>query len=188
MNSAVYDANVLFSPLLRDFLLRLAADGVLQTPYWSDEIHNEWTRSVLKRRPYLTWENLERTCQEMDLEFPDSLVRGYEHLIPTLQLPDQNDRHVLAVAIHVKAECIVTNNLKDFPKTALQPYGIEALSADEFVIRLIQKSAKLVLATAKGHRASFTRPSLTISEYLANMKKQRLPQTVAFLEQHKDEI
>jgi len=43
----------------------------------------------------------------MDVHAVDALVTGYEDLIPCLQLPDPNDRHVLAAAIRAEAEVIV---------------------------------------------------------------------------------
>ena len=33
-----------------------------------------------------------------------------------MQLPDEGDRHVLALAVHYEADVIVTWNSKDFPK------------------------------------------------------------------------
>ena len=39
---------------------------------------------------------------------PDCLVRGYEDLEPKLDLPDPDDRHVLAAAIRTGAQAIVT--------------------------------------------------------------------------------
>jgi hypothetical protein len=50
MISAVLDACVLYSGTLRDFLLRLAEGGMVY-PYWTEEIQNEWTRSLLEKRP-----------------------------------------------------------------------------------------------------------------------------------------
>jgi len=185
--SAVYDACVLYPASLRDFLLRLAfAD--LVSPFWSKEIHDEWTHSLLRNRPNLKRENLERTRREMDYHFPDGLVRGYEFIIPTLTLPDPGDRHVLAAAIHVKAKYIVTLNLKHFPKTALEPYGIEAVSPEEFVLQLIQNDPNHVLQAVKDHRRELTRPPKTVDEYLATLEKQHLPKTVAFLREHKGEL
>jgi predicted nucleic acid-binding protein len=136
MIKAVLDACVLYSGSLRDFLLHLARRRTF-SPFWSLEIQNEWARGLLKKRSELTPEKQKRTCRRMNLHFPDSCVRGYESIISTLVLPDANDRHVLAVAIHAKAEYIITFNLKDFPKTVLQSYGVEALLPEEFVLRLI---------------------------------------------------
>ena len=187
MSSAVLDACVLYSALLRDFLLRLAEDNLF-SPFWSEEIRSEWIYNLLRNRSDLRRENLARTCREMDFYFPRSLIRDYESLIPTLQLPDSNDRHVLAVAIHAKAEYIVTFNLNDFPNAALKQYGIEAISPDEFVVRLIQESPYAFLRAVKKHRLSLTRPPKTVEEYLATLEKQGLAQTVAFLREHKDNI
>jgi len=183
MISAVYDACVLYPAALRDFLLRLAF-AQLVSPFWSEEIRSEWIDNLLRNRPDLKREKLEHTRWEMDFHFPNSLVRGYEPIIPTLRLPDPNDRHVLAVAVYVKAQYIVTFNLGDFPKTALQLYGIEVASPDEFVFRLIQKIPDRVLWAVKSHRSSLSRPPKTVDEYLATLEKQGLPKTVAFLREH----
>jgi len=187
MISGVLDACVIYPAPLRDFLLRLA-DAKLVVPFWSEEIQYEWTHSLLHKRSDLKRERLERTCREMSSHFPNALVRGYESITPTLQLPDLNDRHVLAVAIHVQAEYIVTFNLDDFPNAILRPYGIEAVSPDEFVLRLIQETPRTVLQAVKKHRLGLIRPPKTVDEYLATMEKQGLPKTVAFLREHRDEI
>jgi len=187
MISAVYDACVLYSASLRDFLLRLAEEKLV-LPFWSEEIQNEWSRSLLKNRLDLNPENVKQTRKNMDLHFPDSLVQGYESIIPTLTLPDTNDRHVLAIAIHVNAKYIVTFNLDDFPKTILRSYGIEAVSPDEFVQQLFQQFPRPLLLTAKNHRLSLVRPTKTVGEYLATLEKQGLPMTVAFLREHESDI
>ena len=56
----------------------------------------------------------------------DDLVEEYEDLIPSLSLPDENDRHVLAALIKGDARMIIAMNLKDFPNEVLQKYEIEA--------------------------------------------------------------
>ena len=187
MEAAVFDACVLYSAPLRDFLLRLGYAKLVH-PFWSEDIHEEWIRSLLKTRSGLHRERLERTRREMDAKFPHSLVTGYETIIPTLRLPDRNDQHVLAAAIHVKAAFIVTLNLKDFPESALAPYGIQAISPDHFVVRLIDYDADALLDAVAGHRAALRRPAKTVEEYLETLERQRLFKTVAFLREHRGEI
>ncbi|MEO0593926.1 MAG: hypothetical protein AAFZ38_10125 [Myxococcota bacterium] len=68
-------------------------------------------------------------------KFPESLVEGYQPLTTILNLPDANDRHVLAAAIRCGAQHIVTENLKDFPNGYLEQFGVEPISADEFLSR-----------------------------------------------------
>jgi predicted nucleic acid-binding protein len=187
MISAVLDACVLYSAPLRDLLLCLA-DAEWVNPFWSVEIQNEWVRNLLKNRSDLKPENLARTCREMDTHFPESLVQGYEHITATLSLPDQDDCHVLAAAIHSEADYIVTFNMRDFSSSALAPYQVKAISPDDFVLHLIQKETHRVLKVVKKRRLGLTRPSKTVEEYLTTLEKQDLPKTVAFLREHKDEI
>jgi hypothetical protein len=54
-------------------------------------------------------------------------VGGYEHRIDDLDLPDENDRHVLAAALECGAHIILTFNLRHFPPAAL-PTGIAAVT------------------------------------------------------------
>ena len=137
----LYDACVLYPAPLRDLLMHLALADLFQAR-WTDAIHDEWTRNVLANRPDLTPESLGRCRELMDAHVPDCLVAGYEPLIPTLSLPDPDDRHVLAAAIHGGAGTIVTFNLGDFPASALGPFSIEAVHPDEFVVRLWDESPR----------------------------------------------
>lgn len=95
---AFYDANVLYPSELRNLLMHLALTGLFRAR-WSAAVHEEWISSLLANRPDLTREKLERTRRLMDQHAGDALVTGYEHLISGLQLPDPNDRHVVAAAI-----------------------------------------------------------------------------------------
>jgi len=136
----------------------------------------------------LKCENIERTCEKMNLHFPKSLVRGYESIIPTLQLPDMNDRHVFAAAIHVNAGYIVTFDLGDFPNTILQSHNIEAVLPDDFILRLLQSESYRVVRAIRRFRTKLTRPPKTVDEYLATLEKQGLAKTVAFLRERKDDL
>ena len=186
-DTAVFDACILHSAPLRDFLLRLGYAKLVR-PIWSEAIHAEWIRSVLRRRPDLQRERLERTRREMDAKFPNSLISGFAEITPTLHLPDPDDRHVLAVAIHAEAPLIVTFDLDHFPESALAPYGIKAIAPDDFVTRLIAYDADALLDAVAQHRAALTRPVKTVEEYLATLEQQRLPETVAFLRKHREKI
>lgn len=184
---AVFDACVFYPGALRDLLLHLANVKVVRAR-WTDEIHMEWIRSVLRNRPDLNRESLEQTSHRMNQKFRYARVRNYEDLIETLRLPDPNDRHVLAAAIRSQASIIVTNNLSDFPPASLNRYKIEAISPDEFIVRLIRDHADAVLQAVNDHRTRLARPPKTPEEYLATLTKQGLPQTVAFLREHITEI
>lgn len=69
----------------------------------------------------------------MRTAFPDARVTGYESLIPAMT-NHPKDRHVLAAAARADAAVIVTANLKDFPAAALEPYQIDAVHPDDFLL------------------------------------------------------
>ena len=187
MDIAVYDACVLFSAPLRDLLLRLSAAKIV-LGCWSNEIHEEWIRSLLEKRRDLSRERLEQTRHKMDTHAEGCLIEGYADLIPTLELPDVDDRHVLAAAIHAGASYIVTHNTDDFPASALEPYKIEAMTPDKFIAHLLVKDTGAVLAAIKRQRENLKNPPKTVQEHLATLEKQRLPKTVALLRKHETEI
>ena len=124
----------------------------------------------------------------MDTHVPDCLVTGYESLIPTLSLPDSDDRHVLAAALHSGASSIVTYNLSDFPSSVLDQFWIEAIHPDEFITRLWDESPEAVLGAARRQRAGLTRPRKTVAEYLATLEQCRLRETASWLKAHAEGI
>ena len=181
--TALYDACVLFPAPLRDLLMRLALTDMFRAR-WSDQIHEEWIRAVLKQRPDLSREQLERTRLLMNENVRDCLVTDYEPLIDGLSLQDPGDRHVLAAAIRSRADVIVTFNLDDFPVGYLAAFGIEAQHPDEFIAHLIDLSASAVVEAAKRHRASLRKPPKSVEEYLDALSRQELPETVRRLREY----
>jgi hypothetical protein len=103
----LYDACVLYPAPLRDLLMQLAVADLFQAR-WTKEIHDEWTRNLLADRPDIKPASLARCRELMNRHVSDCLVTGYEALRPTLTLPDPDDRHILAAAIHGQAGAIVT--------------------------------------------------------------------------------
>lgn len=177
---AVLDANVLYPAPVRDILLNVAAKGLYQ-PKWSIEIQDEWLRNLVVNRPDLKKENLNKTAAAMNAAFPDADVTNYEDLIPALNLPDEDDRHVMAAAIRSKANVIVTENSKDFPKDYLKTYDIEVLSADEFLSRLIDIDKDTVQEALVAQIRTLKNPPQTKEQVLATLDRNGLKKTVAAL-------
>lgn len=177
---ALYDACVLHSAPLRDLLVHLATAKVVSAR-WTDAIHEEWIRSVLARRTDLTRERLERTRRLMDIAVPDALVTGHEMLLDQLNLPDPDDRHVLAAAITARADWIVTFNLTDFPAEALEPRNLQAIHPDAFVRVLLDRAPQDVCQAVRVIRLRLLKPAKSVGEHLETLEAQGLPASVARL-------
>lgn len=183
--AVLYDACVLYPAPLRDLLMNLALTDIYRAK-WTNEIHNEWINSILSDRNDLDRKFLERTRDRMNMSVRDCLVENYDYLIPTITLPDADDRHVLAAAIHSNASVIVTYNLKDFPKKIVSQHGIEAQHPDEFLINLFDLSSETVCLAVKRHRASLKSPPKNVDEYLSTLLKQSLSHAVKKLKEFSD--
>lgn len=180
--TVVYDANVLYPAPLRDLLIRLGQSGLVRAR-WTETIHDEWMRSVLANNPHLTAERLLRTRALMNAAVRDCLVTGHEPLIDTLSLPDPDDRHVLAAAIHAEADAIVTYNLADFPRDTLAAFHLSAWHPDEFLISLLDIVPDVVLEAFQAQQLSLRNPPVTADELLSTLESRGLSQTVARLRQ-----
>lgn len=184
--TVLFDACVFYPAPLRDFLMRLSMTGLFAAK-WTNHIHEEWMQNVLKTRPELKVK-LKRTRDLMNVAIPDCLVNNYESLIADLDLPDENDKHVLAAAVKCGAQAIVTFNLKDFPNEVLGFYGMEAMHPDQFVIHQMSLHQGIVIATAKTHRASLQNPPKTGTQYLEILTRQGLVTTANLLREFVDLI
>ncbi|GAA2409827.1 hypothetical protein GCM10010420_43060 [Streptomyces glaucosporus] len=77
---ALYDANVLYPSTLRDLLISMAQDGLVQAK-WTDRILDETFRNLKAKRPDLDPVRLDRTREAMMRAVRDCMVKGYEPLI-----------------------------------------------------------------------------------------------------------
>jgi predicted nucleic acid-binding protein len=176
----VYDACVLYPNTLRDLLIRLAQRGLVQAK-WSDVILDEVFLNLTANRPDLDPTKLDRTRELMNTAVRDSLVTGFEKLIDALDLPDPDDRHVLAVAIKSGAQVIVTENLKDFPPDALRAWDVEAKSPDDFVSDQIHLDASIVYGEVVRIADSRKRSVQTVDDVLDQLERSGLVSSVALL-------
>lgn len=178
--TALLDANVLYPAPVRDLLLQLAVTDVYKAR-WTADIHHEWIENLLENEPHRNRAKVERTRDLMDKATRDALVTGYEGLIPSLQLPDANDRHVLAAAIVGRCDVIVTSNLKDFPEEALKPFEIDAQHPDNFLCNHLNLAQGLFCSCIQKVRRRLKNPPYTIDDYLETLTRNGLVATAAEL-------
>lgn len=185
--TAFLDANVLYPATQRSVLLELAARKVFRL-LWSEEVHQEWMRNLAARNPQIPLARIARMRGLMEAHVRDGMVAGYEPHMPKLVLPDPDDRHVLAAAIHGGAGVIVTSNLKDFPAAALAPFKITAIDADSFVLKLLATDADGVVTALASDRADLVKPPLDADAYLKALAHGGLVATAAALRPMADRL
>lgn len=174
----VYDACVLHDPMVRDLLIRCATKRQLNLrACWSDEILDEMVRSILRRRPDLDEQRLQRTRSLMNESVTDCLVTDYTQLIDAVLLPDPEDRHVVACAIKAQAQAIVTENLSDFPAEALAPFDVEAVHPDEFMLGLLDLNAAVVATIFQEQVNDLRKPPTTMADSIGILRRRGLPRT-----------
>jgi hypothetical protein len=117
----------------------------------------------------------------MNTAVMDCIVENYEALEVAMRLPDEDDRHVLAAAVHSGADAIVTMNLKDFPSNELEKYDIEVLHPDDFLHFQFELSEAAFLSAVQRIIKRLKNPPVTAAEYLETLEKQGLPKTVGAL-------
>src|ERR1700722_17046892 len=138
MFSALLDTCVLVPSRARDVLLEIASTGAYR-PLWSSEILAELDRTLrmlLGKRGVASEEAdayQTRLLGQMNTTFPGALVPEWDSLVEAIQLPDPNDRHVVAAALAGRAAVIVTDNLADFPPATL-PAPLTRQSLDDFLL------------------------------------------------------
>ena len=181
--SALLDANVLYPAPIRDILLQLARDDMYRAR-WTDDIQREWIEALLRNEPWRDRETLEQTQRKMESETRNAVIFGYKRLIQALDLPDANDRHVLAAAIVGQCDVIVTWNLKHFPDTEIGKFGIEAQSPDEFLVNHLDLAPQRFCDSVRKIRLRLKNPPFTVDEYLSNLTKNGLLDTVEELRQY----
>ncbi len=176
--TCVLDTNVIYPIEIRDLLFWLAYFD-LYTPKWSIHIFDEWA-DVMKRKGVDEKEVIKR-IEKANQAFPDALVNNYKSLIETLDLPDEKDRHVLAAAIKINANVIVTNNLKDFPKDYLATFGLKAKNADDFITDIIDLNPEEAVKAFKKLVLNRRNPDLDEFEILDRYRKMGLKDTANYL-------
>jgi predicted nucleic acid-binding protein len=131
--SVVFDACVLVPMPLCDTLLRCAEEPALFRLAWSNQTLEEVEHTLAAKLGY-TEAQASRRVQAMREAFPEAVVNFPKSLIHSCEgIPDPDDRHVVAAAIHCHSHAIITANLKHFPKDCLGAHDILVQSPDDFL-------------------------------------------------------
>ncbi|WP_306216250.1 PIN domain-containing protein [Actinoplanes sp. RD1] len=153
------DANVLYSRVLRDYLL-YAADQKVIAIAWSPSILPEVTEHLERNVAGFDVAAGRRLTLAMNRAFPFAGIepsaehqRLLDELLTARVLPDEGDRHVLVAVVASEATVLCTSITKDFPADIMEILHVEVLTPDELFSRLI---AEFELRMLAAHRAAVT--------------------------------
>jgi predicted nucleic acid-binding protein len=175
---AVLDTNVIYPIIIRDLLFWFAHYD-LYSPKWSKHIFDEWKDVMLRKG--VPEQEANKRIEKANQAFSDALVNGYDIHIDKLQLPDEKDRHVLAVAIKTNADIIVTNNSKDFPEKYLNSFGVKAKTADDFLTDIIDLNHEQTITAFREMVLHKKNPNMTEFEVLNQLRNIGLTDTANYL-------
>jgi predicted nucleic acid-binding protein len=157
-------------PLL-DSSIRLAQRDLCAVR-WTAAILEEAQRNLIRHRD--DEERIRRRFSALRAHFDDWEIAGYEDLIPAMTC-DEKDRHVLAAAVRGGANQIVTANIRDFPQTALEPYDLEVVTPDDFLLNLLHLYPKQTLEVIQEQAAALRHPPLNVDDVLSTLARCGAP-------------
>jgi predicted nucleic acid-binding protein len=179
LEDVVLDACVIFPGSLRDTLLRFAEADFYKL-HLTDQILEEMRRNLVEKK-HITEKQGQSLINQIKGYFGSDFVTQYTHLIPSMPV-NEKDRHVLAAAVASGSKIIVTQNLRDFPQPLLQPFELEALSADEFLVRQFLQSTKAVIGVIEEQAHDLKRNPITVQDLLEKRLGKLAPNFVRLVQ------
>jgi predicted nucleic acid-binding protein len=169
--TVVLDTCVLYPAHLRDTLLRQAERGLYRAQ-WPDDILGELDRNL--REAGVAPAPVEHLLEQMDAAFPDARVLGYRQLIATMTC-DEKDRHVLAAAVRADAAAIITFNTRDFPDESIDPYQVDVIDPDTFLLDQLDLSPRIVLHELEAQSSANRREPKSVASLLDALARAGVP-------------
>ncbi|GAB3716510.1 PIN domain-containing protein [Mariniluteicoccus flavus] len=180
MFTVVLDACVLVPITLTDTILRIAEAGSVGVR-WSPRILDETRRALVSNG--VGDEAADRRLRHMASAFPLASVvapPGLESVLTN----HPKDRHVLATAISAPAPTIVTFNLKDFPAASLQPWEVEAIHPDEFLLNQLDLGPGAVVKAVRRQAGESTRPRRSVDQIIGGLARCGVPEFADEVRRH----
>ena len=178
--SVVLDACVLVPISLCDLLLRLAEEPATYRPFWSEQILAE-TAKALRTKIGLSAAQVQWRLDQVKAAFPMAIVSVAPEFLKAVDcIPDKDDRHVLAAAILGRADMIVTENLRHFPKPCLEKFGVRCQTADDFLIQQYRAFPQLMLDKLDDQAMGIAKDR----KFIVNSLKKTVPEFSRLIEAH----
>lgn len=162
------DANILISRTLRDYFVYAASVGALQI-HWSPAILDEASRNLIAKYRFST-EDAKVLVALLGEFLPEALIETRKRDEETVGRAEMsaNDRHVLAAALSAKADVLLTDNTRHFPREWMAKRGIELVDSATLLTRL---AAEHPGELREAHRLTVERSPKTEDQILATLER-----------------
>lgn len=150
------DANVLFSRVLRDYVLCAMTYQLIRVR-WSHEILDEVVEHLIDKVDGFDEAAGVRLVAAMNGTFPYSQVELTDEAVAAVAdfaLGDEDDRHVIAAAVAAEATFLCSDDLRGFPPEVMATLGLEWVTSDALLSTLVEEAPDTML---KVHRTTVSR-------------------------------
>lgn len=164
------DANVIVDAQVRDIFCRLDKADLIDLR-WSAHILAEVRRALvdnLEREPA----KVDRLLRTLERAFPLAAVSGFDRLIEDFDLPDPDDRHVVAAAVHGECDLLVTYNERDIPGSAVEDHDLLVLTTDSALVLMAQWFAQELPGVVEAQVAALKSPATTTDSFLDRLAER----------------
>lgn len=178
MLSVFLDANVIYSITLTDVLLTLAEHDLF-LPLWSPNVLQEAQEAASRTLPDAAQQAFRKRLIMMDQAFPESSIHVEESEWSQFDLPDPDDRHVLAAAAQGQADALATRNIKDFPQKLLDSFSIQVITPDDLLCVLLRRNPEATANAIRELIDSRHRPPINIPDFAKRLERSGATQFAA---------
>ena len=162
------DANILVDAQSRDLFLR-AAEAAVVDVRWSGDVLREMDQTLA--RMGIDEDRRSRLRRLLEAAFPGAMVDGYRAIEDNLELPDQDDRHVLAAAATAQCDVLVTENLRDFPDAACETFDLLPVNTDDALLLLVAEAGPALEGIVRRQIEALRRPAVTVAAFLERLSR-----------------
>lgn len=176
------DANVLYSRVLRDYLLYAMAHRLIRVA-WSSEILGEVVEHLSANIETFDRPAGQRLVAAMNRTFPHSLVhvtREAWDAVMGFEVTDADDRHVMAAAVSVEATHLCSDDRTGFPARVMASLGIELVTSDRLLSALVGEAPEEMLGVHRAAVAGLT--GATDRSTLTALRAAKASRTAALME------
>ena len=124
----------------------------------------------------------------MNDALPTAMVSGYEKYVAEVNLPDPNDRHIVAAGIVAGASIILTWNLRHFPAKELKKFGLRRETPDALLSSLYDRVPDVTIGSLANARRNLTKTRVSPADFIDILNSQNLIELAKRVKKHLTEL